>query len=409
MIKGKWTENSIKLLSNVLKAQYKHIAPFEPVGVVAAQSIGEPGTQMTMRTFHYAGVAEHVPTGLPRLIEIVDAKKIPSKPIIDIYLKKEYSKDKLKTQKIAKEINSITLSDVAFIEDDLEKRRINVILDQSAMKDEKVTTGMIIKVLEKYGKVSEKKDRLVLTVKAKKKTKKKSSKKTNAKTAGEEESKNELSENDNKDNDEKQDEASEIKNEEETVESTLKSIRKLTRKLNDVIIKGIPGVRRAVVIETEDGKEYFIRASGYAINDILKHPAIDPSRIYTNNIKEIENVFGIEAARNAIIHEIYNVMKMQNLAIDIRHIMLIADAMTQNGYVESIGRHGLSGSKVGVLARAAFEETAKHLVDAAVNVKEDKLKGVTETIIVGETVPVGTGRINLLFKPKIVKKSKSKK
>ena len=386
MIEGKWNENSLKILSKVLRAQYKHVAPYEPVGVVAAQSIGEPGTQMTMRTFHYAGVAEHVPTGLPRLIEIVDAKKIPSKPIIDIYLKKEYSKDKKKTEKVAREINSIHLGDVADIIDDLEKKKIYLKLDTSAMKDEGVTLRMIKTVLEKHGKVHEKGNVLMLSVtpKVKKSKKKKKSDNAGSKASGESES--------------------ESGKEEGTL--TLKSIRKLSRKLNDAVVKGIPGIKRAVVIEGD--KEYFIRASGYAIKEVVKNPAVDPTRVYTNNIKEIEAVFGIEAARNAIIKEISDVMKMQNLAIDIRHIMLIADAMTQEGYVQSIGRHGLSGSKIGVLARAAFEETAKHLVNAAVKIEEDKLKGVTETIIVGETVPIGTGRIDLSFKPKIKGKAKKK-
>jgi len=379
MIEGKWKKDSLKILSRVLRSQYKHIAPYEPVGVIAAQSIGEPGTQMTMRTFHYAGVAEHVPTGLPRLIEIVDAKKIPNKPIIDIHLKKIYKQDKKGAKKIAREINSITLSDIAKIADDLEKKKIFLKLDINAMKTEGVTVKMVKSVLEKYGEIAEKKDVLMLSVKAPEKktsTKKKATTRTKSKSVK--------------------------KPAKKTVAKkkvlTLKAIRKLSRKMNDFVVKGIPGIRRAVVIE--ENKEYFIRASGYAILDVINHPAVDPSRVYTNNIKEIEAIFGIEAARNAIIREIHEVMKLQNLAIDIRHIMLIADAMTHSGFVQSIGRHGLSGTKIGVFARAAFEETVKHLVIAAVHIEKDKLRGVTETIIAGETVPVGTGKISLAYKPK---------
>src|SRR3989338_6102116 len=95
------------------------IAPFEAVGVISAQSLGEPGTQMTMRTFHYAGVAEQVPTGLPRLIEIVDAKKEPKKPIIDIYLKSAYSRSPTEAEKVSHEISSVFLSEIATVEDDL--------------------------------------------------------------------------------------------------------------------------------------------------------------------------------------------------------------------------------------------------------------------------------------------------
>jgi DNA-directed RNA polymerase subunit A" len=131
----------------------------------------------------------------------------------------------------------------------------------------------------------------------------------------------------------------------------------------------------------------------------MEHPAVDPKRIYTNNIKEIERVFGIEAARNAIIKEIKDVMEMQKLYVDIRHIMLVSDAMCYSGAVKSIGRHGLSGQKVGVLGRAAFEETIKHLIQASAFSEEDKLIGVTENIIVGQTVPIGTGKIKLAIKP----------
>ena len=92
------------------------------------------------------------------------------------------------------------------------------------------------------------------------------------------------------------------------------------------------------------------------------------------------------------------VLEMQNLNVDKRHCMLLADAMTMGGDINSIGRHGLSGEKAGVLARAAFEETVKHLINAAVRGEDDKLIGVTENIIVGQTVPVGTGLVKLKMK-----------
>ncbi len=131
-----------------------------------------------------------------------------------------------------------------------------------------------------------------------------------------------------------------------------------------------------------------------------EHSAVDPKRVYTNNIKELERVYGIEAARNAILRETKDVLDMQGLFVDIRHIMLIADAMTYCGEIKSIGRHGLSGEKVGVLGRAAFEETIKHLINASSFAEEEKLIGVTENIIVGQTVPVGTGKIRLVMKAK---------
>ena len=163
-------------------------------------------------------------------------------------------------------------------------------------------------------------------------------------------------------------------------------------------MRGVGGISRAVVLKNNN--EYFIRAGGFNIIGACSHAAVDPDRVYTNNIKEIERVYGIEAARSAIIKETTDVLEMQKLSVDIRHIMLISDAMTYAGLIKAIGRHGLSGEKVGVLGRAAFEETIKHLINASAFSEEEKLIGVTENIIVGQTVPVGTGKIVLVMKNK---------
>jgi len=333
------------------------IAPFEAVGVVCAQSIGEPGTQMTMRTFHYAGVAEHVPTGLPRLIEIVDSKKEPKKPLIDIYLKKEFCKSQQQAEKVASEVSAVVVSDIATVEDDLSSRKISITYNERDGKALGVTFTALKNVISAISpdvKITD--DKLVLKPSKKK---------------GEEES---------------------------AVSSTARSVRKLANKLSETIVKGVKGIQRAVVLKHDN--EFFIRAAGFNITDAMQHPMVDPSRIYTNNIKEIEKVFGIEAARNAIIREMKTVLDMQRLFVDIRHIMLVADAMCFSGGIKSIGRHGLSGEKVGVLGRAAFEETVKHLVNASTFAEDENLIGVTENIIVGQTVPVGTGKIKLLVKSK---------
>lgn len=338
------------------------IAPFEAVGVVAAQSIGEPGTQMTMRTFHYAGVAEHVPTGLPRLIEIVDAKKAPKKPIIDIYLKSAYARSEAEAEKVARDLSSLFVKDVAVVEDDLLEKAIAVTYNEKEGKAIGVSFAALRKALEEFSsnpRINE--PRIILNPKREKK-----------------------------------------KEGEKEKEITAKYVRKLANRIRMTLVKGVSGINRAVVVRGEG--EYFIRAAGSNMLGALVHEAVDPKRIYTNNIKEIERVYGIEAARSAIIKEIKDVMDMQKLFVDVRHIMLVADAMCFDGIVKSIGRHGLSGQKVGVLGRAAFEETVKHLIQASAFAEDENLIGVTENIIVGQTVPVGTGKIRLAMKVK--KKSK---
>ena len=114
------------------------IAIGEAVGIVAAQSIGEPGTQMTMRTFHYAGVAEQVPTGLPRLIELVDARKTPKKPLMDIYLLGAAAKDEKKAQKIAYTLDAVLLSQVASVYEDFSTNRIIIEIDTDEIKVRKI-------------------------------------------------------------------------------------------------------------------------------------------------------------------------------------------------------------------------------------------------------------------------------
>ena len=318
----------------------------EAVGIVAAQSVGEPGTQMTMRTFHYAGVAEQVPTGLPRLIELVDARKEPKKPLMDIYLKGAANDDEKKAQAIAHEIESITLGKIADVEEDFINKRINVDLDADEMAHLEVDMDTVRK-------------------------------KVKAAAGGEVET------------------AGNMLHVKPKVNS-LRMLRRLTNRLKGMPIRGVERIRRCVVIKGKTG--YFIRTSGSNLSGIAKAEGVDPSRMYTNDVKEVEKVLGIEAARNSMVKELKQVLDTQGLNVDVRHIMLLADAMTMNGKIKSVGRHGLSGEKAGVLARAAFEETVKHLVNASIQAEEDHLIGVTENIIVGQTVPLGTGLVRLKMK-----------
>jgi DNA-directed RNA polymerase subunit A" len=133
---------------------------------------------------------------------------------------------------------------------------------------------------------------------------------------------------------------------------------------------------------------------------VLELDHVDITRTSTNNIMEIYNVLGAEAARNAIINEARDTLKEQGLSVDIRHVMLVADIMTNDGDVKAIGRHGISGRKSSVLARAAFEITSNHLLRAGMTGEVDTLDGVAENIIVGQPVTLGTGAVNLIYQPK---------
>jgi len=362
-------EEARKIIEYVLQEyEYSMIEPGEPVGTVAAQSIGEPGTQMTLRTFHYAGVREfNVTLGLPRFIELVDAKKEPSTPLMYIYLDEEHRYDENRAKEVARRIEFTRVVNVtAEIDIDLVGLRIVLRLDPVMLEDKGVTVDQVKKVLEKLkiGKVDQDTaDPLTLYIQL------------------------------------------------EPGESlSLIDLQKKKDKVLNAKIKGVRKIRRVVIqsMVGEDGRtEYFLVTEGSNLKDILDVPGVDPRRVYTNNIHEIEEILGIEAARMALIREMKDVLDEQGLDVDIRHVMLVADMMTYTGRVKQIGRHGISGEKPSPLARAAFEMTTQNLFDAAARGEIDDLRGVTETVIVGGVIRMGTGMVEVAMNPAALVKASS--
>jgi len=345
------------------------VQPGEPVGVVAAQSIGEPGTQMTLRTFHYAGVIEFdVTLGLPRLIEIVDARREPSTPIMYIYLIDKYKKDEEKVKEIARRIQYTTVGDViANIEYEYGDRTFYVYLDPDMLEDKGVTPEKVADAIRrsKIGEViiSEENPYLLIVI------------------------------------------VSERLLPDEYLYNP-NAYKEVENKIKKVYLKGIKGIRRVIIQKKErevNGKkeveEYYIVAEGSNLAEVLRVRGVDYRRTITNNIHEIAEVLGIEAARNAIMNEIMKVLEESGLDVDVRHVMLVADMMTFTGRVRQIGRLGVAGQKPSVLAKAAFEVTVKHLYDAAAAGELERLLGVTERTIVGQPPMVGTATV-VVLKPR---------
>jgi len=337
------TREGVDKVVELTSENYKRalVEPGEAVGIVAAQSIGEPGTQMTLRTFHYAGVREqNVTLGLPRLIEIVDARRMPSTPIMTIYLDKEHRASKIKATEVAREIISTSMEDIAkAVYVDPELAEVVIQLDRAMMEDRGATLDELKEVMRLPNCTLRTKG-IRLYLKPKK------------------------------------------------VEP-----RKLLEKVTTHYVKGIPGIRRVLV--TEEKGEWVIRTDGSNLPKVLEVSGVDPTRTTTNHIHEIAKTLGIEAARNVIIKEAVGVLEEQGLDVDIRHVMLVSDIMTATGEVRQIGRHGISGEKPSVLARAAFEITVPNIVEAAIKGESDPLKGVTENVIVGQSIPIGTGLVDL--------------
>ena len=333
----------------------RHVYDFSVPGLETFTTAEGIVTHNTMRTFHYAGVAEmNVTLGLPRLIEIVDARRVPSTPIMEIHIK-EGARDLEKMRRIAQEIEMTNLEDVTDIETDLVNMQVLIFPDDHRMKARGITYSDLEERLRKFAVPKELKRAVGNTAK---------SVKGFVVEAG---------------------------------EPSFKKLQKILEQMKTSRIKGIDGIRRAII--RKRGERYVIYTEGSNLAKALELPYADPAGTTTNSIQEIFDVLGVEAARNSIIKEANDTLQEQGLTVDIRHIMLVADMMTNDGDVKAIGRHGISGRKSSVLARAAFEITAHHLLHAAITGEVDYLDGVAENVIVGQPVTLGTGAVNLVYRP----------
>ncbi|MEM4326959.1 MAG: DNA-directed RNA polymerase subunit A'' [Candidatus Diapherotrites archaeon] len=346
-VKGKEKQ---KLLE-IVKTNFEKllVEPGEAVGIVAAQSLGEPGTQLTLRTKHYAGAAEvSVGSGIQRVEEIVDGRSKAKYPTMTIYIADENLKnDEKKLDLFAKSLIDVRVADVISVKEQLSIGKVTIIIDEEAAKSRNVNIDDLVdKINKQLKKEGKKKDKNIYEYW--------------------------------------------FKNE------PLLKIRRNVNKLKNLRIQGVRGIEK-VILAKEKG-EPVIKTRGTNLKAILKMPEVDGTRTITNDIKEISKVLGIEAGRIAIINELQNVLKENNIAVDIRHIMLLADLMSWDGEIKGIVRTGIARGKSSPFARAAFEETVKHLVEAAFKGEVENLEGVVENIIVGQPIKVGTGRVSLVMK-----------
>ena len=364
-VTAKEAKDMVKMAKDAFVAA--QVDPFEAAGIITAQSLGEPGTQMTMRTFHYAGVATvNVTQGLPRIIEIVDARKVPSTPTMIIRLKDDKKNSSEEAQKLAAALEVTTTFNIANIETDVAQRRLVLKLNKGQLK-QKNMTGMEVKdklerALRTLVQVDKEKNPGVLTI---------------IPGVSSEEDLEDLLEN----------------------PPSYTMLLQLEEKIRDLRLKGVPGIERANVQFDDKEGEYYLSTIGSNLSRVSEIETIDRSRTYTNNIIEIFDYLGIEAARQAIINELESTLLSARLEVDVRHLLMVADVMTSEGEVRAIGRHGVSGTKHSILARAAFEVTVNHLLKAGIIGETDRLTGVAENIIVGQPISLGTGSVELFYIP----------
>ena len=338
-----------KLRKIVEDFSYKFIIdPGEPTGIVAAQSIAEPTTQMILKSFHFVGIsAQQVSLGLPRITEITDAKKKLKRKYMIIKLLDEYKNDINVVQSIAKRIKELLLEDLLLsITLDVFENKIIISLDEKKLKEEELTFDEVFRILKKkIKKYKVKNDKQNIYIIAPK--------------------------------------------------LSARELYLLKETIKKILIKGIKGIKD-VTINKEDN-EYVIYTVGSNLLEVMKIPEVDYTKLYTNDLREIEKVFGIEATRAAILQELAKLYEDQGLSVNVRHFMLVADMLTWHGIYLGINRYGLHAEKESTLSKAAFETPISIFVRSSMMGQSDKVLSGIDNVIMNQPIYLGTGLYDIYF------------
>ena len=425
IISHKLNKNAFDYIVFSIKTKFfESIIPIgELVGTIAAQSIGEPATQMTLNTFHFAGVGakSSIVRGVPRLKEIISVSKNIKTPSATVYLKEEYAYDKSSATNVLNNIeltriSDITLSTKMYYDDSDSHYGTSVEGDES-----------FIKLYEEFQEIDpspppKANERLPWVLRIEFDRRKMLDKGVNMGDIHHAIQ----SKFDGVDGNDihcifSDDNASELvvrihikanmgeitkHTDEEDVVYLIKTLEQSI--LNKIIIRGIVGINKANMSKDNthfvkvDGDyvqkpQWVIYTDGSVLLDLLNHPKIDFTRTICNDIQEIYNTLGVEAARCALINELIEVIEDAGSYVNSRHITLLADVMTSRGGLMSIDRHGINRSERGPLAKCSFEETPDIIVKAAIFGECDPMEGVSGNIMVGQTVSTGTGCVDVLF------------
>ncbi|KAJ3073268.1 hypothetical protein HDU98_001886 [Podochytrium sp. JEL0797] len=361
------TKRQLDMFFQICSSKYRkaQIEPGTAVGAIGAQSIGEPGTQMTLKTFHFAGVASmNVTLGVPRIKEIINASKMINTPVIKAHLAGMTKDDKRSARVVQGRIEKTTLESISeYIEEIVSPSdcclRIKIDMEAIGKMQLEITLETIAIAIVKTSKLKlteshihiDRPDAVIVKV-----------------------------------SDSGKSDTSEM----------FQMLQAFKRALPKIVVKGLSTVNRAVVVPVN--KEYQVHVEGYGLREIMGTEGVDGVKTQSNHILENWKTLGIEAGRKTIIYEIVNVMVSHGMTIDQRHVMLLADLMTFKGEILGITRFGIAKMKDSVLMLASFEKTTDHLFEASFFGKKDAINGVSECIIMGVPMGIGTGLFKLLSK-----------
>eukprot|EP00258_Populus_trichocarpa_P001242 XP_002300065.2 DNA-directed RNA polymerase III subunit 1 isoform X1 [Populus trichocarpa] len=362
------TEKQLEVFLKTCLDRYvwKRIEPGTAIGAIGAQSIGEPGTQMTLKTFHFAGVASmNITQGVPRIKEIINGAKRISTPIITVEL--EHNSNVNAARIIKGRIQKTVLGQVAkSIKIVMTSRSasVKVTLDMKTIREAQLSldANIVRELILETPKIKRKLQRINVL----------------------EDGKLEVFPGGDRNK----------------LHFELHSLKNM---LPAVVVKGIKTVERVVIAQKklddaendQGGPKYNMFVEGMGLQAVMGTEGVDGRKTKSNHIIEVQETLGIEAARKCIIDEIKGTMESHGMSIDIRHMMLLADVMTSRGVVLGITRFGIQKMDKSVLMLASFEKTSDHLFNASVKGKDDKIEGVSECIIMGIPVAIGTGVLKI--------------
>ena len=418
-------KRSIELLMIKIELYFKRaiVSPGEMVGMIAAQSIGEPTTQMTLNTFHYAGVASksNVTRGVPRIEEILSLSENPKAPSCTVYLPKNIEKDQEAVKNYINKIEYTRLRDIVdsveicfdpddfntLIDEDLETfeqyREFEKMLDECGA-DEVLKREKSKWILRLTFNVEHMLDKNVTM--------------DDIQFAIGNAYKNEVSCLYTDYNSDKLVFRLRLNNIVQNKKGTINSLDQsdeiyhLTNFQNDLldnlILHGVKKISKVLLrkitdnLEKVDGnykkqESWVLDTVGTNLIDILALDFIDPTRTITNDIIEIHNILGIEAARQAIKNEFSEVIEFDSTYINDHHLSMLVDRMCCNDKMISIFRHGINNDDIGPIAKASFEETPEIFLKAARHAELDAMKGVSANVMCGQEGYFGTGSFQVVL------------
>lgn len=403
------------------------ISPGEMIGVLAAQSIGEPATQMTLNTFHSTGIANKLTQGVPRLKEILNLASNLKTPALQVHLDTEF-KTKEDAKKLRSRIEHSTLGSVTAVTeiyydpeitttvveedvdtveshfligdadtnehppDTLSRWLLRIVLDRAKMLDRNLTIeDVAAKIREEYKAdmsiiySDENADEQVIRIRT-------------------------VRQADDKD------EEGQMKIEDDVMLKRLE-----THLLNNLSLRGVDGIDKAFINkltpsyvneagavvaarkgDSDVGTEYFLDTSGSAFLQVLTIPGVDATRTYSNDLWQIIEVLGVEAARAALCRELTLVLAFDSSYVNHRHIAILVDVMTYRGVISAVTRHGINRADTGALMRCSFEETVEILLEAAATGELDDCRGISENVMLGQMAPMGTGAFDVQLDPRML-------